>query len=79
MNKQNARDDKIRKKWRQGYLTKVSVGGESVVVHASIDCDGNSRMIAKSKRGAKKFVRTRIRANAKAATRKLTLKAEGEI
>lgn len=48
MNKQNARDDKIRKKWRQGYLTKVSVGGESVVAHASIDCDGNSRMIAYS-------------------------------
>lgn len=79
MNKQNARDDKIRKKWRQGYLTKVSVGGESVVVQASIDCDGNSRMIAKSKRAAKKFVRTRIRANAKAATRRIMLKAENEI
>lgn len=79
MNKRNARDDKIRKKWREGYLTKVSIGDNSVVVHASIDCDGNSRMIAKSKRGAKKFVRTRIRANAKAATRKLVLKGNDKI
>ncbi|MDI6977219.1 hypothetical protein [Serratia sp. Se-RSBMAAmG] len=79
MNKQNARNDKIRKKWREGYLTKVSIGENSVVVHASIDCDGNSRMIAKSKRGAKKFVRTRIRANAKAATRKLVLKGDSDI
>lgn len=70
-----SRNDKIRKKWLDGFVTKTDIGGEVVIAHSHISCDGNNRMIAKSTRGAKKFVRTRIRARAKIATRNLKNKA----
>lgn len=74
-----SRNDKIKKKWLNGFVTKANIGGEVVIAHSHISCDGNSRMIEKSTRGAKKFVRTRIRSKAKIATRKLKNQAISDI
>lgn len=66
---------KLEKNGQMVWFTKADIGGEVVIAHSHISCDGNNRMIAKSTRGAKKFVRTRIRARAKIATRNLKNKA----
>lgn len=64
-----------------GWGGRTKVGDEIITAGAGIGndyCNGH-RGMAKAVRGAKKFVRTRIRANAKAATRRLTLKSDDEI
>jgi len=59
-----------------GWGDRAKVGDEIITARAWIGndyCNGH-RGMAKSVRGAKKFVRTRIRANANAATQRLAKK-----
>ena len=68
-------------RWHKGFGEKVKIGDTIIQVGAIAHLDDTTngkRGVAKRLRGAKKFVRTRIRAKVKEATRKLRYTSNDE-